>query len=71
MRRRPWIWARAASPSSTCRITMYPPSPPRFSSSRPAVVPSAFGATTSRKVSPIGKTAFFSPNLPTPGSAQA
>ncbi len=48
---------------------MYPPSPPRFCNSRPAVVPASFGETTSRKVSPMGKTALRKPYLPTPGSS--
>src|SRR5579859_8186693 len=47
---------------------MYPPSPPRLSRYRPAVVSGCTGATTSTNVSPAANTALVRPNWPTPGS---
>ena len=58
-----------ASRSSTSKIAMYPPSPPRLSSSRPAVVPSLTGLTTSRNWSPTVISALCSPNSAMPGSS--
>ena len=59
---------RAAARSGTWNIAMYPPSPPRRSRYRPAVVPGWAGATTSTNVSPAANTALVRPNCPTPGS---
>ena len=58
----------AAAKSGTWNIAMYPPSPPRRSRYRPAVVSGCAGATTSTNVSPAANTALVRPNRPTPGS---
>ena len=47
---------------------MYPPSPPRLASRRPAVVPASTGDTTSNNCSPTGYRTFPRPNAATPGS---
>ena len=62
------IRRRACAMSGTWKMAMYPPSPPRRSRYRPAVVPGRTGATTSTNVSPTANTALVSPNCPTPGS---
>ena len=65
---RPATLRRAAARSGTWKIAIYPPSPPRCSRYRPAVVPGRTGATTSTNVSPTANTALARPNRPTPGS---